>query len=413
LKIFNIKGCFMTKINENFLKLSKNYLFAEIANRTRKFKEENPSSDIIKLGIGDVTRPLPKSIIKAMKDACDDMGVTETFQGYGPYEGFEFLRQAISDDYSLRNVKIGIDEIFVSDGAKGDAANISEIFSPDSIIAVCDPVYPVYVDSNVLAGKMGIYDNNNGRWSRAVYLSCCSENNFLPELPKEKVDLIYLCFPNNPTGMAIGKDELQKWVDYAVRNNCFIIYDGAYESFITEDFPHSIYECNGAKKCAIELRSFSKDAGFTGVRCGYSVIPNDLKADGTQLNAMWLRRQATKYNGTSYITQRGAAARFSSEGKKEINEILSYYKNNAKIIYNGLKEAGFEVYGAINSPYIWLKTPNNMKSWDFFDLLLTRANVVGTPGSGFGIQGEGYFRLTSFGSTKDAVEAIERIKTRI
>jgi LL-diaminopimelate aminotransferase len=348
-----------------------------------------------------------------MQEAAAELGVQKTFQGYGPYEGFEFLRKEIASDYALRNVKISTNEVFVSDGAKGDAANISEMFSPDNIIAVCDPVYPVYVDSNAIAGRLGEYNTTNGTWSKVVYMPCTKENNFLPSLPTQKVDLIYLCFPNNPTGAMINKIELQKWVDYANKNKAIIIYDGAYEIFITEDLPHSIYECNGADTCAIELRSFSKDAGFTGVRCAYTVIPNNLKIDGTQVNTMWIRRQATKYNGTSYVTQKGAAARFSPEGKKEINENIKYYKKNANTIYNGLKEIGLEVFGAINSPYVWLKTPNNMKSWEFFDFLLNNANVVGTPGSGFGPSGEGYFRLTSFASNEDTEEAIKRIKSKI
>ena len=400
----------MSKINENFLKLPKNYLFKEVADKANKFKEQNPNIEVLKLGIGDVTRPLPKSIVKAMQDACEEMLNENTFKGYGPYEGYEFLRESISKYYKERNVNIGIDEIFVNEGAKADTANIIEIFDFNSRIAVCDPVYPVYVDSNAIAGRLGEYNESTKKWSKVYYMPCNKENNFSPSLPTEKVDLIYLCFPNNPTGSMITKAELQKWVDYAIKNNSIIFYDGAYEAYITEDLPHSIYECENAKKCAIEFRSFSKDAGFTGIRCGYTVIPNDLKIDDIKLNSIWLRRQSTKFNGTSYIVQKGANARFSEEGKKEVKSIISFYQENSKIIYNGLKSAGLDVYGAINSPYIWLKAPNNMKSWDFFDLLLTKANVIGTPGVGFGPSGEGYLRLTSFGSKETTIKAVDRIK---
>jgi len=403
----------MTKINENFLKLPKNYLFAEIGNRVEAYKKSNTKADILKLGIGDVTRPLPKSVVKEMQMACEEMLDINKFKGYGPYEGYEFLRKAISDDYAKRNTKVEINEIFVNDGAKADTANILELFNNNTKIAVCDPVYPVYVDSNALAGRTGEFNSSTGKWSKVVYMPCTKENNFNPELPKEKADLIYLCFPNNPTGSMISKKDLQKWVDYANENGCIILYDAAYEAYITENLPHSIYECNGAKTCAIEFKSFSKDAGFTGIRSGYTVIPNELKVEGHQLNQLWLRRQSTKYNGASYIIQRGAFARFSEEGRKEVKEIISYYQQNAKVIFNGLKDAGLEVYGAVNSPYIWLKTPNNMSSWEFFDFLLDKANVVGTPGSGFGPSGEGYFRLTSFGTKETTEKAVERIKKLI
>lgn len=403
----------MTKINENFLKLPKNYLFAEINNRVEKYKKENPNVEILKLGIGDVTRPLPKSIVKAMQDGCEKMLNQDTFKGYGPYEGYDFLRKAISDTYKERNVNIEIDEIFVNDGAKADTASIIEIFDNNNSIAVCDPVYPVYIDSNALAGRLGDFDENSGKWSKLLYMPCIKENNFIPEVPKEKVDLIYLCFPNNPTGEMISKEELQKWVDYANNNGSVIFYDSAYEAYITEDLPHTIYECDGAKNCAIEFKSLSKDAGFTGIRSGYTIIPNDLKINGIKLNSLWMRRQSTKYNGASFIIQCGALARYTEEGKKEVKELISYYQNNGKIIYNGLKNIGLEVYGAINSPYVWLKTINNMKSWDFFDLLLNKAHVVGTPGSGFGPSGEGYFRLTSFGSKETSEKAIEMIKKNI
>lgn len=403
----------MTKINENFLKLPKNYLFAEIANRVEAYVKQNPDRQVLKLGIGDVTRPLPKTIVKAMQNACEEMLNEKTFRGYGPYEGYEFLRTAIAKNYKNFGIDIAIDEIFVNDGAKADTANIIEIFDNNTTIAVCDPVYPVYVDSNALCGRLGNYDTNTGKWSKVLYMPCVKENNFLPELPKTKVDLIYLCFPNNPTGEMISKKELQKWVDYANKNGSIILYDAAYEAYITEDLPHSIYECDGAKTCAIEFKSLSKDAGFTGIRSGYTIIPNDLKIDGIKLNSLWMRRQATKYNGASYIIQKGAEARYTEEGKKEVKELIGYYQQNAKFIYNGLKEIGLEVHGGINSPYIWLKTPNNMKSWDFFDLLLNKANVVGTPGVGFGPSGEGYFRLTSFGSKETTEKAVLRIKENI
>ena len=403
----------MTKINENFLKLPKNYLFAEIANRVEAYVKQNPDKQVLKLGIGDVTRPLPKTIVKAMQNACEEMLNEKTFRGYGPYEGYEFLRTAIAKNYKNFGVDIAIDEIFVNDGAKADTANIIEIFDNNTTIAVCDPVYPVYVDSNALCGRLGNYDTNTGKWSKVLYMPCVKENNFLPELPKTKVDLIYLCFPNNPTGEMISKKELQKWVDYANKNGSIILYDAAYEAYITEDLPHSIYECDGAKTCVIEFKSLSKDAGFTGIRSGYTIIPNDLKIDGIKLNSLWMRRQATKYNGASYIIQKGAEARYTEEGKKEVKELIGYYQQNAKFIYNGLKEIGLEVHGGINSPYIWLKTPNNMKSWDFFDLLLNKANVVGTPGVGFGPSGEGYFRLTSFGSKETTEKAVLRIKENI
>ncbi|MDR3290057.1 MAG: LL-diaminopimelate aminotransferase [Rickettsiales bacterium] len=404
----------MIKINDNFLKLPKNYLFAEIANRVKKYMQENPQAKVIKLGIGDVTRPLAPSIVKAMKDASEEMGTENGFKGYPDYEGYDFLREALVNDFAEKGTKIGADEIFVSDGAKSDSANISEIFATDSIIAVSDPVYPVYVDSNALAGRLGVFDETKRRWSKVIYMDATKENNFVPSLPTQKADLIYLCFPNNPTGAVATKEKLQKFVDYANVNGSVIIFDGAYEAYITEkDIPHSIYECDGARTCAIELRSFSKDAGFTGTRCAYVVIPNELVMEGQQIKNMWLRRQATKFNGVSYVTQKGAAARFSAEGKKEVNEILAYYKANANTIYKGLKNAGLEVFGAVNSPYIWLKTPKNMASWDFFDFLLKEVNVVGTPGSGFGTCGEGYFRLTSFASAVNTEEAVKRIVSKL
>lgn len=399
------------KINDNFLKIQSSYLFSNIAKKVNAYTAANPDKPIIRLGIGDVTRPLAPTCITAMHKAVDDMADEKTFMGYPPEYGHKWILNAIAEnDYRARGVEIDESEIFLSDGAKSDCGNIGDILSVDNKVAVCDPVYPVYVDTNVMAGRSG--DFVNGGWSNIYYMPCTAENNFLPSLPTEKVDIIYLCFPNNPTGMAITKTELKKWVDYANENGSLILFDSAYEAFITEeDVPHSIYEIEGAKTCAIEFRSFSKTAGFTGVRCGYTVVPHALKADdGTQLNALWARRQATKFNGVSYITQRAAEAVYSEEGKKQVREIIAYYQNNAKVIYNGLKDCGFTVYGAKNSPYIWLKTPDNMGSWEFFDTLLNEIQVVGTPGEGFGPSGEGYFRLTAFGSAENTAAAVERIK---
>lgn len=399
------------KINENFLKIESSYLFSNIAKKVKAYSAANPEKEIIRLGIGDVTRPLAPACIEAMHKAVDEMANTETFQGYPPEYGQDFLLDAIlENDYKARGIDLDKTEIFVSDGAKSDCGNIGDIFSLDNRVAVCDPVYPVYVDTNVMTGRAG--DKTEGGWSNIVYMPCTAENNFLPALPETHVDIIYLCFPNNPTGMSATKDELQKWVDYANREDAVILFDSAYEAFITdENVPHSIYEIDGAKTCAIEFRSFSKTAGFTGVRCGYTVVPHDLKRGGTELNAMWARRQATKFNGVSYITQRAAAACYTAEGKQQIRDIIAYYQKNAKTIYEGLKACGFTVYGAVNSPYVWLKTPDNMKSWDFFDLLLEKIQVVGTPGEGFGPSGEGYFRLTAFGSAENTEKAVERIKS--
>ncbi len=400
------------KINENFLKIESSYLFSNIAKRVREYTAANPekAKNIIRLGIGDVTLPLAPACIEAMHKAVDEMSKAETFRGYPPEYGYDFLLNAINDnDYKARGIDFDISEIFVSDGAKSDTGNIGDIFSLDNRVAICDPVYPVYVDTNVMSGRSG--DKVNGKWSNIYYMPCLAENDFLPEIPSQKVDIIYLCFPNNPTGMAITKDYLKKWVDYANANKAVILYDSAYEAFVTEEnVPRSIYEIEGAKTCAIEFRSFSKTAGFTGVRCGYTVVPHDLQFDGVELNKFWARRQATKFNGVSYITQRAAEAVYSEEGKKQIKEILAYYQNNAKIIYDGLASCGFKVYGAKNSPYVWLKTPDGMGSWEFFDLLLNELQVVGTPGEGFGPAGEGYFRLTAFGSTENTQKAVERIK---
>ncbi len=408
----------MTFVNENHLKLPGNYLFAEIGKRVAAFKEQNPTADIIRLGIGDVTRPLPMACIDAMHKAVDDMSRVETFKGYPEYEGYDFLiNKIIECDYKRRGISIGIDEVFVSDGAKSDTANIQEIFGLNIRIAVTDPVYPVYVDSNVMAGRTGEYQD--GKWSNVTYLPCTAENNFIPELPKEKVDLIYLCLPNNPTGTTLTKEQLKVWVDYAAKNKSIILFDSAYEAFITqEEVPHSIYEIEGAKEVAIEFRSYSKTAGFTGTRCAYVVIPKELKAytsEGQEvgLNRLWYRRQATKFNGVSYIVQRGAEAIYSEEGQKQVKETISYYLNNAAIIKNGLESIGIRVYGGVNAPYIWMRTPNGMDSWEFFDKLLSEANIVGTPGVGFGPSGQGYFRLTAFGNLENTLAAVERFKTRL
>lgn len=402
----------MFKINENYLKLPGSYLFSTVAKKEREYRAANPDKKVIKLSIGDVTQPIAPSIIEAMHKAVDEMGHAETFHGYAPDLGYEFLRSAIAaGDYKSRGVDIAIDEIFVSDGAKCDSSNIQEILGLDNVIAVCDPVYPVYVDSNVMAGRTGTYNVETGNWSNVIYMPCTEENGFAPSLPKETPDIIYLCFPNNPTGATITKTELQKWVDYANEKKALIIYDAAYEAYISEaDVPHTIYECDGAKTCAIELKSFSKNAGFTGVRLGYTVIPKELKCGDVMLNSLWARRHGTKYNGAPYIVQRAGEAVYSESGKAELKKQVAYYMNNAKVIKEGLAEAGFSVSGGVNAPYIWLKTIDGMTSWEFFDYVLDKANVVGTPGSGFGPSGEGYFRLTAFGTYENTVEAIERMK---
>ena len=402
----------MFKVNENYLKLPGSYLFSNIGKKVAAYKEANPDKSIISLGIGDVTQPLAPEIIKSLHSAVDEMGKAETFHGYAPDLGYEFLRNAIADgDYKSRGCDISADEIFVSDGAKCDSGNIQEIFSVDNKIAVCDPVYPVYVDTNVMAGRTGTYNPTTETWSDVIYMPCTAENDFVPDFPKEEPDIIYLCFPNNPIGVAASKQQLKVWVDYAIEHGAVILYDSAYEAFVTDGSVRSIYEVEGAKKCAIEFRSFSKTAGFTGVRCGYTVVPKDLEFGGTSLNALWARRQATKFNGVSYITQRGAEAVYSEQGQKEIKEILAYYQRNAKTIYDGLTEAGFTCYGAVNSPYVWLSVPQGMTSWEFFDDLLEKCQVVGTPGSGFGKCGEGYLRLTGFGNYEKTIEAVDRIKT--
>jgi len=401
----------MFTINENYLKLPGSYLFSNIAKKINAYQSENPEAEILRLGIGDVTQPLAPAIIEALHKAVDEMANAETFHGYAPDLGYEFLRNAIAkNDYKDRGCDIAADEIFVSDGAKCDSGNIQEIFGLNNKIAVCDPVYPVYVDTNVMAGRSGEYNPNTQNFDGMIYMPCLEENDFVPEFPKENPDIIYLCFPNNPTGATITKAQLQEWVDYAKRIGAVIIYDAAYEAYITEkEIPHSIYECEGARECAIELHSFSKNAGFTGVRLGYTVVPKDLKCGDVQLHSLWARRHGTKYNGAPYIVQRAGEAVYSDAGKAQLKEQVAYYMQNAKVIYEGLKNAGYSVSGGINAPYVWLKTPDKMTSWEFFDKLLHEANVVGTPGSGFGAHGEGYFRLSAFGSHENTIKAVERI----
>ena len=405
----------MVQVNENYLKLKAGYLFPEISKRVNAYIQNNSSCDIIKLGIGDVTEPLPKSCRDAMSKALNEMGTKDGFRGYGPEQGYPWLREKISDnEFISRGCQIAPDEIFVSDGSKCDSSNILDILGNDNSIAVTDPVYPVYVDSNVMTGRTG-ESLQDGTYQGLIYLPINEENNFLPEIPTSKVDIIYLCFPNNPTGATITKVDLKKWVDYANQNNSLILFDAAYEAFIQDkDLPHSIYEIDGAKDCAIEFRSFSKNAGFTGVRCAYTVIPKNLsglnsKSEKINLWSLWNRRQSTKFNGVSYIVQRGAEAVYSSDGKKEVKDLIGFYMENAKIMKNKLKTAGFTVYGGDNAPYIWIKVPDQMTSWDFFDYLLEKANVVGTPGSGFGLSGEGYFRLSAFNSREKVIDAMERI----
>lgn len=403
----------MFQVNENYLKLPGSYLFSTIGKKVSAYAAAHPEETVIRLGIGDVTQPLPPVVIEALHKAVDEMGNASTFHGYAPDLGYEFLRKVIAEkDFQARGCQITPDEIFVSDGAKSDSANIQEIFAADSRIAVCDPVYPVYVDSNVMAGRTGTYDAAAETWSDVIYMPCTAENGFVPELPKERPDLIYLCFPNNPTGETLTKAQLQEWVDYANREGCVIIFDAAYEAYISqEDIPHSIYECEGAQTCAIELRSFSKNAGFTGLRLAYTVVPKALKdQNGTSLNALWARRHGTKYNGAPYIVQRAGEAVYTPEGQAQVREMVGKYMKNASYILNGLKEAGYEVYGGVNSPYVWLRTPDQMTSWEFFDYLLENAHVVGTPGSGFGPSGEHYFRLTAFGTWENTVKAVDRIK---
>ena len=402
----------MVKINRNYLKLPGSYLFSTIGKKVREFEAANPEKKIIRLGIGDVTLPLAPKIIEALHGAVEEMASPETFKGYAPDLGYAFLRNVIAEkEYAARGCEISANEIFVSDGAKCDCGNIQEIFGLDNTIAVCDPVYPVYVDSNVMAGRTGDYDADLQRFGNVIYMPCTKETGFLPEIPKTVPDLIYLCFPNNPTGTAMKKEELQKWVDYAREHGSVLLFDAAYEAYISEEaIPHSIYECEGANECAIEFRSFSKTAGFTGLRLGYTVVPKTLLVEGVSVWELWARRHGTKYNGAPYIVQKAGEAVYSEEGRRQIGEQIAWYMGNAKIIAEGLKEAGYEVYGGVNAPYIWLKTPGEMTSWEFFDRLLETANVVGTPGCGFGPGGEHYFRLTAFGRRKDTIEAIRRIK---
>ena len=406
----------MAHINDNYLNLPGSYLFAEIAHRIGAFKEANPDADIIRLGIGDVTRPLPRAVITALHKAVDEQATGVGFRGYGPERGYSFLVDAIiANDFEPLGIHLDEDEVFVSDGAKCDVANFQELLAPDCVIAVTDPVYPVYVDSNVMAGRAGVLQDN-GVWSNLVYLSCTAENDFRPALPERRPDVIYLCFPNNPTGMALTRSQLQEWVDYAREHECLILFDAAYEAFITEsDIPHSIFELEGAKDVAVEFRSYSKTAGFTGLRCAYVVVPKGVRARAADggwhaLNPLWNRRQTTKYNGCPYIVQRAAEAVHSPEGKREIRESIAFYMENAGIIRQGLLDVGISCYGGVNSPYVWLKTPGNIDSWSFFDLLLRRLHIVGTPGAGFGPSGEGYFRLTGFGSRDNTLAAMQRIR---
>ena len=404
----------MVKVNNNFLKLQDSYLFSTIAKKVKAYHKEHPDKKIIKLGIGDVTLPIPNSIKSAMEKAVEEMNHKETFRGYGPEQGYEFLREKIIKyDYQKRNIEIDIDEVFVSDGAKCDTGNIVDLFDTDNIVAISDPVYPVYLDTNVISGRSGEYIQNKGIYENIEYMKLTQENNFEihPKDLSKRVDLIYICSPNNPTGTVLNKDILKEWVEYAKQNNSIILYDAAYEAYIQEEnIPHSIYEIEDAKKVAIEFKSFSKTAGFTGLRCAYTIIPKELNIKGISLNNLWKRRQCTKFNGVSYVTQRGAEAVYSENGMKEIRENIKYYQNNAEIIKKGLDDAKIKYVGGINAPYIWLRVPNNMKSWDYFDMLLQKANIVGTPGVGFGPSGEGYFRLTAFGDRENTIEAMKRIK---
>ena len=403
----------MATINENYLNLQGSYLFQTVARKVREFEVDNPNARLIKLGIGDVTQPIAPAILKAMHKAVDEMGVANTFHGYAPDLGYEFLRTAIvENEYKKRGISIEPDEIFISDGAKSDCSNIQEIFDQNNLVAVCDPVYPVYVDSNVMAGRAGYFSEEKKIYSKLIYMLCTESNGFIPEFPKINPDLIYLCFPNNPTGVAITKERLQAWVDYALKIGAVILYDAAYEAYINDDtLPHSIFECSGAENCAIEFRSFSKNAGFTGLRLGFTVISKKLKLFDKSVHAMWARRHGTKYNGAPYIIQRAGEAVYSPEGTQQIKEQIATYMKNALFLKTALKDAGYTVYGGENAPYIWLKTPHGLSSWEFFDLLLNKAGIVGTPGSGFGPNGEGFFRLTAFGTYENSVEAIERIKT--
>ena len=405
----------MSIINENFLKLQNNYLFSEINKRVNEYLKENPDAKLIRMGIGDVTQPISKAALKGMHDAVDRLSSADTMVGYGPEQGYADLRSAIAEyDFKARGVEISPDEVFISDGAKSDTANIVDLFSNEVKIAITDPVYPVYVDSNVISGRVGSYQE--GKWSEIVYLPCNAENKFVPALPEKHVNLIYLCFPNNPTGAVLTKEQLKRWVDYALKEKAIILYDAAYVAFIREEgIPHSIFEIEGAKECAIEFRSYSKTAGFTGVRCGYTVVPKELKVKASSgedvaLHGMWKRRQTTKFNGASFISQQGALAIYTEEGRKEIRETVDYYLNNAKMISDVMSDLGFEVYGAQNSPYVWIKVPEGQTSWSFFDYLLREKNLITTPGVGFGPEGEGYIRFSSFGDAESVKAAMERLK---
>ena len=403
----------MVHVNENFCKLPGSYLFSEIGRRVARFSGEHPEAELIRLGIGDVTRPLVPAVVEAMERAAAEMGTPEGFHGYGPEQGYDFLRQAIADhDYQARGVAVEAEEIFVSDGAKSDCGNMGDIFSLDNVVAVCDPVYPVYVDSNAMAGRAGEYDPASGKWSRLVYLPCVKENGFVPAIPEGRADMVYLCFPNNPTGAMATRAQLKAWVDWANANGSVLLYDSAYEAFISQpELPHSIFEIEGARTCAIEFRSFSKTAGFTGTRCAYTVVPKELVRDGVSLNSLWNRRQTTKFNGVPYVVQRGAQAVYTPAGQEQVRQTIAYYQRNAQVIREGLARAGLEVYGGVNAPYIWVATPQGMGSWDFFDLLLRQAHVDTTPGAGFGPNGEGYIRVTAFGRAEQAAQAVERIQS--
>ena len=404
----------MATLNNNFLKLQKNYLFVEIAQRVAKYKEEHPDAPVIRLGIGDVTRPLAPAVIEALHKAVDEQASSETFRGYGPEQGYEFLRQAIKDNvFQPRGVEIGIDEIFINDGAKSDTGNFGDILGTDNSVLITDPVYPVYIDSNVMAGRAG--DINEGTWSRITYAPCTAENGFVPALPEKPVDIIYLCYPNNPTGTVLRREDLKRWVDYANETGALILYDAAYEAYIRhDDIPRSIYEIEGAKQCAVEFHSYSKTAGFTGLRCGFTVVPKEVTAraaDGSRvaLNPLWNRRQCTKFNGTPYIVQRAAEAIYSPEGKRQVQETIDYYMENARIMREALTAAGLQVFGGEDAPYIWFRVPESTTSWGFWETLLTKYNIVSTPGVGFGPSGEGYIRLTAFGSREECTEAMRRI----
>ena len=406
----------MALINENFLKLPGNYLFSDIAKKVNTYKVTHPKEKIIRLGIGDVTQPLAPAIIEAMHKAVDEMAVQETFRGYGPEQGYSFLIETnIKNDYASRGITLDANEIFISDGAKSDTGNIGDILRHDNSVGVTDPVYPVYIDSNVMSGRAGNIESG-GKWSNVVYIPCLAENDFIPELPSRRVDILYLCYPNNPTGTTLTKDELKRWVNYALANDTLILFDAAYEAYIQDpDIPHSIYEIKGAKKVAIEFRSFSKTAGFTGMRCGYTVVPKELngftlEGERVQLNKLWNRRQCTKFNGTNYITQRAAEAVYSPEGKEQVKEIINYYMTNARIMKEGLQQCGLKVFGGDNAPYLWIKTPNGLSSWKFFEKMLYEVSIVGTPGVGFGPSGEGYLRLTAFGDRDNTLEAMARLK---